>query len=190
MKPPRPPHLTDGSARAQRPARASAVQRFVQFTLDLFDAEPEPQAGPTAPATPVFKPKQPVVHVPSGVVAINNVANKSRTVETPLADAVAPAGFAHPRANRTVRLGDATVAFDAWLAARPFENPDAPPHPFVTNLYQPRLLTEAREAEAESARMAQLSRSVLDLWSVPHRADAIPLLSSVSRRWPIWPSHG
>jgi hypothetical protein len=46
--------------------------------------------------------------------------------------------------------GEAKTAFKAWMATRPFENPQAPPHPFVTNLYQPRLLAEARKAEAES----------------------------------------
>jgi len=46
--------------------------------------------------------------------------------------------------------GEAKVAFEAWMATRPFENASAPPHPFVTNLYQPRLLQEARVAENES----------------------------------------
>jgi hypothetical protein len=36
------------------------------------------------------------------------------------------------------------------MATRPFENTNAPAHPFVTNLYQPRLLEDARLAEAES----------------------------------------
>ncbi len=48
--------------------------------------------------------------------------------------------------------GEAKTAFDAWMATRPFENTNAPPHPFVTNLYQPRLLEDARAAEAESQR--------------------------------------
>jgi len=51
--------------------------------------------------------------------------------------------------------GEAKPAFDAWMATRPFENPEAPPHPFVTNLYQPRLLRDARQAEDESARFWQ-----------------------------------
>ena len=33
---------------------------------------------------------------------------------------------------------------------RPFESASAPPHPFVTNLYQPRLLQEAGSAKADS----------------------------------------
>ena len=50
---------------------------------------------------------------------------------------------------------EAKTAFNAWMATRPFENPNAPPHPFVTNLYQPRLLTEARQAEDESQKLWQ-----------------------------------
>ena len=46
--------------------------------------------------------------------------------------------------------GEAKTAFEAWMATRPFENPNAPPHPFVTNFYQPRLLKEVQQAEDES----------------------------------------
>lgn len=53
--------------------------------------------------------------------------------------------------------GEAKVAFDAWLAARPFETAEAPPHPFVTNLYQPQLLTDAARAEEEAQRFRQES---------------------------------
>jgi hypothetical protein len=50
--------------------------------------------------------------------------------------------------------GEAKTAFDAWMAMKPFETPNAPPHPFVTNLYHPRLLAEALTAEAESERLS------------------------------------
>jgi hypothetical protein len=53
--------------------------------------------------------------------------------------------------------GEAKVAFEAWLGLRPFENPDAPLHPFVTNLYQPQLLTEARVAEGEAMKLLKES---------------------------------
>lgn len=53
--------------------------------------------------------------------------------------------------------GEAKSAFDAWMTTRPFENPEAPPHPFVTNLYQPRMRKDAGQAEAESARLWQES---------------------------------
>jgi hypothetical protein len=49
--------------------------------------------------------------------------------------------------------GEAKVAFEAWMTTRPFENTNAPAHPFVTTLYRPHLLEEARLAEAESQRL-------------------------------------
>ena len=51
--------------------------------------------------------------------------------------------------------GEAKTAFEAWMALKPFENSNAPPHPFVTNLYQPRVLEDARQADAESQRFAE-----------------------------------
>lgn len=51
--------------------------------------------------------------------------------------------------------GEAKKAFDAWITTKPFENTNAPAHPFVTNLYRPRLLEEAQAAEAESQRLWQ-----------------------------------
>jgi hypothetical protein len=50
---------------------------------------------------------------------------------------------------------EAKTAFAAWIATKPFENSNAPPHPFVSNLYQPRVLEEARQAEAESQRFSE-----------------------------------
>lgn len=50
---------------------------------------------------------------------------------------------------------EAKSAFDAWLATRPFENPNAPTHPFTTNFYQPRVLEAAGVAEAESQQLWQ-----------------------------------
>jgi hypothetical protein len=43
-------------------------------------------------------------------------------------------------------------AYDAWIAEKPFENPKADPHPFVPNLYQPRFVQDARQANADSGR--------------------------------------
>jgi hypothetical protein len=51
--------------------------------------------------------------------------------------------------------GEAKTAFEAWLATQPFENANAPPHPFVTNLYHPRLLMDAQAAEAESQTFSE-----------------------------------
>ena len=41
-------------------------------------------------------------------------------------------------------------AYDAWLAQKPFENPNADPHPFVPNLYEMRGTREAAEANAKA----------------------------------------
>jgi len=49
--------------------------------------------------------------------------------------------------------GEAKTAFEAWMATQPFENPNAPPHPFVTNLYKPRLLDEAQREETKSQQL-------------------------------------
>jgi len=49
--------------------------------------------------------------------------------------------------------GETKDAFNAWMAFKPFENTNAPPHPFVPSLYKPKLLTDAAEAQAESDRL-------------------------------------
>jgi hypothetical protein len=54
-------------------------------------------------------------------------------------------------------------AFEAWMRTRPFENPDAPPHPFVTNIYQPPLMVEADRIDLESDH----------LWDEAENADKI-----------------
>jgi hypothetical protein len=51
--------------------------------------------------------------------------------------------------------GEGKAAFESWMATQPFENANAPPHPFVTNLYKPRLLEQARVEEGESQRLWQ-----------------------------------
>jgi hypothetical protein len=48
---------------------------------------------------------------------------------------------------------EAKEAFTAWMATNPFENTNAPPHPFVAGLYKPKSLAEAGEAHAESQRL-------------------------------------
>jgi hypothetical protein len=69
---------------------------------------------------------------------------------------------AHAASNETLARfysdrfrGEAKTAFNAWTAMKPFENPAAPPHPFVTNLYQLHILSEAESAEAEAQRLWQ-----------------------------------
>lgn len=54
-------------------------------------------------------------------------------------------------------------AYDAWLAQKPFENPNADPHPFVPRLYETPGTREAAEATAkaaESRRQAGAAGSV------------------------------
>jgi hypothetical protein len=51
--------------------------------------------------------------------------------------------------------GEARTAFEAWMATKPFENTNAPAHPFVAEFYKPRLLDEARAAETESQQIWQ-----------------------------------
>jgi hypothetical protein len=49
----------------------------------------------------------------------------------------------------------ARKAYDAWLAQRPFENPNADPHPFVPSLYEPFGTREAAEATAKAGSSQQ-----------------------------------
>ena len=46
-------------------------------------------------------------------------------------------------------------AYDAWLAQKPFENPKADPHPFVSNLYETPGTRKAAEATAKAAESQQ-----------------------------------
>src|SRR6201981_3921304 len=50
-------------------------------------------------------------------------------------------------------------AYDAWLAQKPFENPNADPHPFVPNLYKMPGTREAADATAKAARSTQEARN-------------------------------
>jgi hypothetical protein len=49
-------------------------------------------------------------------------------------------------------------AYDAWMAQKPFENPNADPHPFVPNLYEMRGTREAADATAKAAASLQEAR--------------------------------
>ena len=46
---------------------------------------------------------------------------------------------------------DLKSAYDKWITLKPFENPAAPPHPFVPSLYTPRFAQEIKDAKAEAA---------------------------------------
>ena len=54
---------------------------------------------------------------------------------------------------------DVRKAYDSWLAQKPFENPNADPHPFVPSLYQMRGTEEANKATADAASKVQEARN-------------------------------
>jgi hypothetical protein len=54
---------------------------------------------------------------------------------------------------------DLRKAYDTWLAQRPFENPNADPHPFVPRLYQTHGTREAADATAKAAISQREARS-------------------------------
>src|SRR5437762_7322883 len=62
---------------------------------------------------------------------------------------------------------DVRKAYDAWLAQRPFENPNADPHPFVPRLYEPRGTREAADATEGCDQPAGSPHRRQRLWSVP-----------------------
>jgi hypothetical protein len=53
---------------------------------------------------------------------------------------------------------DVRKAYDAWLAQKPFENPNAAAHPFVPELYELRGTREAAGANAKAADNLRASR--------------------------------
>lgn len=91
---------------------------LLRYTLDLFSTEPvvephvpEPKAG-RRPAKPVAPPSSPLrPTVPAG-------ARSAYVPGLSLQSAIAPASFAHPQANREVRLGDGVVAYEFIRAKR------------------------------------------------------------------------
>jgi hypothetical protein len=58
---------------------------------------------------------------------------------------------------------DVRKAYDAWLAQKPFENPNAASHPFVPRLYEPRGTREAADATAKAASSQQEARTAGNL---------------------------
>jgi hypothetical protein len=54
---------------------------------------------------------------------------------------------------------DVRKAYDSWLAQKPFENPNADPHPFVSNLYQMRGAQEAAKATADAGAKVEEARN-------------------------------
>jgi len=96
---------------------------LLRFTLDLFSSEPAAAAAP--PKRRVRKPTSPpaVPPVPLAVPAVP--AHSEPAADKPafvpgvmLKGAIDPARFAHPQANREVRLADAVVAYAFARAKR------------------------------------------------------------------------
>src|SRR5437588_3866849 len=54
---------------------------------------------------------------------------------------------------------DVRKAYDAWLSQKPFENPNADPHPFVPNLYRMRGTQEAAKATADALGKVEEARN-------------------------------
>ena len=100
----------------------------------------------------------------SAVAGRRAVAAELQSYQLRLADVLLFSQYINARAGSNEPLarfysdrfrGEAKSAFEAWLATRPFENVNAPAHPFVTNFYHPRLLEDARQAEADGQSMWQ-----------------------------------
>ncbi len=103
---------------------------LLKYTLDLFDALPAPKPvvrkTPARPRKPkngeVYKPFVPVAPVEYAQEAPKMIANDGPQLPAlapqTLHQAIAPAAFAHPRANREVRLANAVVSYAFERAKR------------------------------------------------------------------------
>ena len=82
------------------------MRSLLQFTLDLFDAEPAPAPVSSAPKSIV------VPETPPASAALSHLPSQT------LSEALHPANFRHPRANREAMLGHARVAYEFTRAKR------------------------------------------------------------------------
>jgi len=55
--------------------------------------------------------------------------------------------------------GELKPAWEKWVALKPFENPTAPPHPFVAGFYKPRFADEIREKQATSLKVSTQAKT-------------------------------
>jgi predicted metal-dependent hydrolase len=106
------------------------VHPLLKYTLDLFDALPAPKPvvrkTPARPRKPkngeIYKPFVPVAPVEYAQAAPKIIANDEPQLPAlppqTLHQAIAPAAFAHPRANREVRLANAVVSYAFERAKR------------------------------------------------------------------------
>jgi len=100
----------------------------------------------------------------SAAAARNAAANELQSQQLTLLDVLLFSQYVNARSLSNEPLarfysdrfrGEAKAAFEAWMATHPFENPNAPAHPFLTNFYQPLLLGQARQADARSQELWQ-----------------------------------
>jgi predicted metal-dependent hydrolase len=107
---------------------------LLRKTLDLFD--PRPPAQPLTPQPEIRQPvasqplaPQPAIALPKAATpppatldatpsALRCGPRPPSTAGLPLADAIAPMPFAHPRANRSIRIADAQIAYAFVRSAR------------------------------------------------------------------------
>lgn len=68
-------------------------------------------------------------------------------------------------------------AYEKWIALRPFDDPAAPPHPFVPGLYTPRYEQEIRTAHTEAAQ-AEAQANVTGNYASSYLSNTV-LLASV-----------
>jgi len=104
------------------------VQRWLQFTLDLFGSEPAPDATPQVTPSRRKASKPPVPPAPSAPPAsppksrpitptlaerdTGHITGATVLPAEPLDRQLAPAQFRHPRANREIRLPGALVGYE------------------------------------------------------------------------------
>jgi predicted metal-dependent hydrolase len=99
------------------------MRSLLQFTLDLFDFDPAVKSAlPATPADPPavkkrqrskkYEPNQAVAVVQSTQLATESVVIVESLPAQTLTEALPPANFRHPRANRDARLQDAAVAYE------------------------------------------------------------------------------
>lgn len=84
----------------------STIRGFFQYTLDLFDALAPVDIALDAPE--IIAPEK-LVSPQASVARLT--PGESDKIAQPLSQAIMPAAFTHPRANRELRLGDAMVGY-------------------------------------------------------------------------------
>jgi predicted metal-dependent hydrolase len=93
------------------------MRPLLQFTLDLF-GDLLPGAGQAAPRGKDVSPRQDSGSVPAPAPPAREVFQGPMSPAEPLAAALSPARFVHPRANREALLENCVVAYEFQRAKR------------------------------------------------------------------------